>query len=77
MTIIISFQKNFQIIIQADVRIKDNIKVRDVINFKSLKRVFLIKQQEILDLSQVWFWPQEWQTEKKEGGRMISAKGSS
>ncbi len=67
MSIIVKIQKNFQIIIQADIRKKANIKVEDVINLKSLKRVFLIKPQEILDLSQVWFWSKEWQT---EGGKV-------
>ena len=59
-SIIDKIQKNFQIIIQADVRRKANIKVGDLINLKSLRRVFLTKPQEIIDLRQVWFWPKEW-----------------
>ena len=65
-SIIVKIQKNFQIIIQVDVRKKANIKVGDLINLKSLKRVFFIKPQEIIDLSQVWFWPKEWQTEENK-----------
>jgi bifunctional DNA-binding transcriptional regulator/antitoxin component of YhaV-PrlF toxin-antitoxin module len=63
-SIIVKIQKNSQIIIRVDIRKKANIKVGDLINLKSLKKVFLIKPQEIIDLSQVWFWHKDWQTEE-------------
>ena len=66
MSTVTKIQRNYQVTIPADIRKKMRLHVGDLVDFEITGEGILIKPQETIDRSQVWFWSKQWQEEEKK-----------
>jgi AbrB family looped-hinge helix DNA binding protein len=70
---IVQVRKRFQITLPASVRQEIGLKEGDIVLVEARDGEIILRPQEVIDRSQVWYWSEAWQQAEQEAEADIAA----